>query len=315
MDGSHPMIELRQLHRFFGTTRAVNNISFQVERGQVFGYIGPNGAGKTTSMRILATLDLPTAGDAYVDGFSVVNDPDRVRGRLGFMPDYFTTYSNIDVREYLDFFARAYHLRGKQRKQAIDRVMSFTGLDVLAEKPIDGLSKGMKQRLCLGRSLIHDPPVMVLDEPAAGLDPRARIELREMIRTLADQGKAILISSHILTELAEICDTVGIIERGKLIAVGSVDEIQGGLRRDTNLVEVRVLSGVDGLPDWLANRPSVSEIKVDGGLVRFVLAGSETDEADILRAMIHDGFRVVAFGARRRTLEDVFMQVTKGLVQ
>ncbi|NLS92897.1 MAG: ABC transporter ATP-binding protein [Planctomycetaceae bacterium] len=309
------MIELRQLHRFFGTTRAVNNISFQVERGQVFGYIGPNGAGKTTSMRILATLDLPTAGDAYVDGFSVVNDPDRVRGRLGFMPDYFTTYSNIDVREYLDFFARAYHLRGKQRKQAIDRVMSFTGLDVLAEKPIDGLSKGMKQRLCLGRSLIHDPPVMVLDEPAAGLDPRARIELREMIRTLADQGKAILISSHILTELAEICDTVGIIERGKLIAVGSVDEIQGGLRRDTNLVEVRVLSGVDGLPDWLANRPSVSEIKVDGGLVRFVLAGSETDEADILRAMIHDGFRVVAFGARRRTLEDVFMQVTKGLVQ
>ncbi len=315
MDGSHPMIELRQLHRFFGTTRAVNNISFQVERGQVFGYIGPNGAGKTTSMRILATLDLPTAGDAYVDGFSVVNDPDRVRGRLGFMPDYFTTYSNIDVREYLDFFARAYHLYGKERKQAIDRVMSFTGLDVLAQKPIDGLSKGMKQRLCLGRSLIHDPPVMVLDEPAAGLDPRARIELREMIRTLADQGKAILISSHILTELAEICDTVGIIERGKLIAVGSVDEIQGGLRRDTNLVEVRVLSGVDGLPDWLAKRPSVSEIKMDGSLVRFVLAGSETDEADILQAMIHDGFRVVAFGARRRTLEDVFMQVTKGLVQ
>ncbi len=315
MDGSHPMIELRQLHRFFGTTRAVNNISFQVERGQVFGYIGPNGAGKTTSMRILASLDLPTAGDAFVDGFSVVNDPDRVRGRLGFMPDYFTTYPNIDVREYLDFFARAYHMHGKERKQAIERVMGFTGLDVLADKPIDGLSKGMKQRLCLGRSLIHDPPVMVLDEPAAGLDPRARIELREMIRSLADEGKAILISSHILTELAEICDTVGIIERGKLIALGSVDEIQGGLRSDTNLVEVRVLSGVDGLPDWLSKRPSVSEVKVEGSLVRFVLAGDETDEADVLKEMIHDGFRVVAFGARQRTLEDAFMQVTKGLVQ
>ena len=149
MDVSHPMIELRQLHRFFGTTRAVNNVSFQVGRGQVFGYIGPNGAGKTTSMRILATLDLPTAGDAFVDGFSVVNDPDRVRGRLGFMPDYFTTYANVDVAEYLDFFARAYHLYGKDRKRAIERVMSFTGLDVLAHKPIDALSKGMKQRLCL----------------------------------------------------------------------------------------------------------------------------------------------------------------------
>ncbi len=315
MDSSHPMIELRQLHRFFGTTRAVNNISFQVERGQVFGYIGPNGAGKTTSMRILATLDLPTAGDAFIDGFSVVNDPDRVRGRIGFMPDYFTTYSNIDVREYLDFFARAYHLHGKQRKRAMERVMSFTGLDVLADKPIDGLSKGMKQRLCLGRSLIHDPPVMVLDEPAAGLDPRARIELREMIRSLADQGKAILISSHILTELAEICDTVGIIERGKLVAVGRVAEILAGLRGETNLVEVRMLGEVDGLAPWLAKRPAVSQVKVDSGTVRFVLAGDEQVEAELLREMIHDGFRVVAFGARRRSLEDVFMQVTKGLVQ
>ncbi len=315
MVSSQPMIELRQLHRFFGTTRAVNDISFQVERGQVFGYIGPNGAGKTTSMRILATLDLPTAGDAFVDGFSVVNDPDRVRGRIGFMPDYFTTYSNVDVREYLDFFARAYRLYGKERKRAIQRVMAFTGLDVLAEKPIDGLSKGMKQRLCLGRSLIHDPPVMVLDEPAAGLDPRARIELREMIRSLADDGKAILISSHILTELAEICDTVGIIERGKLVAVGRVDEIQAGLRGETNLVEVRMLGGADGLCAWLEQRSAISEIKVDGGTVRFVLAGDETAEADLLKTMIGDGFRVIAFGTRRRTLEDVFMQVTKGLVQ
>lgn len=315
MDVSHPMIELRQLHRFFGTTRAVNNVSFRVGRGQVFGYIGPNGAGKTTSMRILATLDLPTAGDALVDGFSVVDDPDRVRGRLGFMPDYFTTYANIDVREYLDFFARAYQLYGKERKRAIDRVMSFTGLDVLANKPIDGLSKGMKQRLCLGRSLIHDPPVMVLDEPAAGLDPRARIELRTMIRVLADEGKAILISSHILTELAEICDIVGIIERGALVTVGSVDEIQARMRGNRNLVEVRVLDGLDGLPGWLEERPTISQIKTEGNVIRFVLTGNEADEANLLREMVGEGFRVVAFGARQSTLEDVFMQVTKGLVQ
>ncbi len=310
-----PMIELRQLHRFFGATRAVDNVSFQVQRGQVFGYIGPNGAGKTTSMRILATLDLPNAGDAFVDGFSVVDDPDRVRKRLGFMPDYFTTYPNIDVREYLDFFARAYHLHGKDRSRAIDRVMSFTGLAALADKPIQGLSKGMKQRLCLGRALIHDPPVMILDEPAAGLDPRARIELREMIRALANEGKAILISSHILTELAEICDIVGIIERGRLIAVGKVDEIQRQGRSPQNLVEVRLLDGVDGLAGWLTERDGVSEIRADGNTVRFILRGDEAAEADVLREMIEHGFRVIAFGARRRTLEDVFMQVTKGLVQ
>ena len=312
---SQPMIELRQLHRFFGTTRAVDNVTFEVQRGQVFGYIGPNGAGKTTSMRILATLDLPTAGDAFVDGFSVVNDPDRVRGRLGFMPDYFTTYPNVDVREYLDFFARAYRLYGKERKEAIGKVMAFTGLDTLAHKPIDGLSKGMKQRLCLGRSLIHDPPVMILDEPAAGLDPRARVELRAMIRALADEGKAILISSHILTELAEMCDRVGIIERGQLVALGSVDEIQGGMRGETNLVEVRVLGGAEGLGAWLETRPAIREIKTEGDLARFVLAGDEDAEADLLKEMVDAGFRVVAFGARRRTLEDVFMQITKGIVQ
>ena len=315
MVSAQPMIELRQLHRFFGATRAVDNVSFQVQRGEVFGYIGPNGAGKTTSMRILATLDLPNAGDAFVDGFSVVDDPDRVRKRLGFMPDYFTTYPNIDVREYLDFFARAYHLHGKDRSRAIDRVMSFTGLAALADKPIQGLSKGMKQRLCLGRALIHDPPVMILDEPAAGLDPRARIELREMIRALANEGKAILISSHILTELAEICDIVGIIERGRLIAVGKVDEIQQQGRSPQNLVEVRLLDGVDGLAGWLTGRDGVSEIRADGNTVRFLLRGDEAAEAEVLRKMIERGFRVIAFGARRRTLEDVFMQVTKGLVQ
>jgi ABC-2 type transport system ATP-binding protein len=315
MNDRRPMIELRGLHRFFGTTRAVDNISFQVLRGQVFGYIGPNGAGKTTSMRILATLDLPTAGDAFVDGFSVVDDPDRVRHRLGFMPDYFGTYSNVNVREYLDFFARAYRLRGRDRESAIRRVMEFTRLDGLAEKPIDGLSKGMKQRLCLGRAMIHDPTVLVLDEPAAGLDPRARIELREMIRALADRGKTVLISSHILTELAEMCDVVGIIEQGRLVAVGSVEEIQKKGQTPQNVVEVRLLDGTERLSHWLAERPDVSQLEWNGQTARFLHAGSPEAEADLLKAMIEAGFRVVAFGTRRRTLEDVFMQVTQGLVQ
>jgi len=309
-----PLIELRGLHRYFGPTKAVVDMSFEVYAGEVFGYIGPNGAGKTTSMRILATLDEPTAGDALVDGFSVVDDPDRVRRRLGFMPDYFGTYQNVNVREYLDFFARAYGLRGTERLRAISYVMDFTLLGPLAHKPIDGLSKGMKQRLCLGRTMIHDPSVLVLDEPAAGLDPRARIELREMIGRLADDGKAILISSHILTELAEICHRVGILEQGKLVAVGSVEEISERVQ-DCGQVRVRVLSDRERLVKWLATRSEVSDIRGETALVTFNHIGDRPSEAALLRAIIEAGFEVVEYGTRHKSLEDVFLHVTEGRVQ
>jgi ABC-2 type transport system ATP-binding protein len=311
---SHPMIELRNLHRTFGNTRAVNDISFAVPRGHVFGYIGPNGAGKTTSMRILATLDQPTAGDAFIDGFSVVNDPDRVRHRLGFMPDYFGTYANVNVREYLDFFARAYGLRGTQRTRALSYVMGFTKLDSLAEKPINGLSKGMKQRLCLGRALIHDPAVLVLDEPAAGLDPRARIQLREMIRALAAHGKTVLVSSHILTELAEMCDTVAIIELGRLLAVGSVADIHR-TEHQTSRVLARVLGGAATLGHWLTARTDVSEVQIDGENAVFVHEGDRQTEVMLLKEMIQAGFPIAAFGSQEKSLEEVFLDVTRGQVQ
>ncbi|MCI0334440.1 MAG: ABC transporter ATP-binding protein [Planctomycetes bacterium] len=309
-----PQIELRNLHRVFDQTHAVNNVSFEVYAGEVVGYIGPNGAGKTTSMRILATLDEPTAGDAYVDGFSVVEDPDRVRRRLGFMPDYFGTYQNVNVYEYLDFFARSYGLKGRERISAIGEVMEFTQLRALAEKPINGLSKGMKQRLCLGRTMIHNPSVLVLDEPAAGLDPRARIELREMISKLADAGKAILVSSHILTELAEMCDRVAIIEQGRLLAVGSVAEISAGVQVQST-VHVRVLEGAERLQNWLAARDGVSELRTDGTLAVFDYAGDRAAEASLLRAMVESGLPVIEFGAKHKSLEDVFLHVTEGRVQ
>src|SRR5579871_440084 len=247
---SLPAFEFRNLHRFFGKLKAVNNVSFKALPGHVVGFIGPNGAGKTTSMRILATLDLPTAGDAFVEGYSVVDDPDSVRRILGFMPDSFGQYPNVNVVEYLDFYARAYGFKGAARRDAVERVMVFTELGKLADKPIDTLSKGLSQRLGLGRTLIHDPHVLVLDEPAAGLDPRARVELRELIHLLAvDLKKTVLISSHILTELSEICDSAAIIEAGRILACGTVDEIMATLNAQrgatTTSLAVRVLRNAD----------------------------------------------------------------------
>lgn len=311
---SDDCIELRRLHRFFGTTKAVDDVSFSVRRGHVFGYIGPNGAGKTTSMRILATLELPSYGDAYIDGFSVVNDPELVRRRLGFMPDSFGTYRDVNCREYLDFFARAYGLAGRERNQRLDWVMGFTGTEGMAEKPIRGLSKGMKQRLCLGRALIHDPAVMILDEPASGLDPRARIQLRKMIRELADHGKTVLISSHILTELAEMCDSVGIIEQGKLLATGSVDEIQ---RQQVNQREltIRVLERSDEAAGILRDKEEISGLVVDGELLRFEFVGQPKDQAQLVAYLVAEGYLIAEVISHKKSLEDVFLQVTEGLVQ
>ncbi|WP_164103771.1 ABC transporter ATP-binding protein [Candidatus Laterigemmans baculatus] len=308
------VIELRRVHRFFGKTRAVDDISFAVARGSVFGYIGPNGAGKTTSMRILATLELPSYGDAIVDGFSVVNDPEMVRKRLGFMPDAFGTYANVNCAEYLDFFARSYGLVGRERTQRLKRVLEFTGAAGIAEKPIRGLSKGMKQRICLGRALMHDPAVLILDEPAAGLDPRARIELRKMIGALAAEGKTILISSHILTELAEMCDAVGIIEQGRLLATGSVEEIQRQRQQHRELT-LRVMHGAAEAAERLGQRDDCLEIRVEGDWVRTAFSGDLAAQADVLRDLVEAGLPVAELTARTKSLEDVFLQVTEGLVQ
>ncbi len=323
-----PAIEIDQLTRHFGSTMAVDALSFDVYRGEVFGFIGPNGAGKTTTMRILSTLDTPDGGQAWIDGFSVVDDPDRVRRRLGFMPDSFGTYPNMTCEEYLDFFARSCGLRGYARRESLMRVMSFTQLDRLAQKPVDGLSKGMKQRLCLGRAMIHDPAVLILDEPAAGLDPRARIELREMIVRLADEGKALLISSHILTELAEMCDRVAIIEKGQLLAVGTVDEILSGngyltidgsttLPANQQLVVVTVtfISDLMEAQQLLHDEFQIQADISHGNTMTFAFSPEMEAQANLLAAMVHGGIRVTRFRVKEKSLEDAFLHVTKGLVQ
>ena len=322
----HSAISLNELSRWFGATCAVNRVSFDVHPGEVFGFIGPNGAGKTTSMRILATLDMPTEGEAWVDGFSVVDDPDRVRQRLGFMPDGFGAYSDVNCEEYLDFFARAYGLRGNARLTALREVMGFTQLDQLANKPVSGLSKGMKQRLCLGRALIHDPTVLILDEPAAGLDPRARIELRDMVRELAARGKSVLVSSHILTELAEICDRVAIIEQGSLLAVGTVEEILNSKAdlhhedspapiSDRVEVMVTVLSEIEVAANWLSEHPELESVRSNGKVIRFNFISDEEMHAELLSLMIENNIRVASFSSKQRSLEDAFLHVTKGRIQ
>lgn len=318
-ESAEPVLKVRHLARHFGRLKAVDDISFQALPGQVMGFIGPNGAGKTTAMRMLATLDLPTSGDAFVCGFSIIDDPDQVRHRLGFMPDSFGKYVNLTVVEYLDFFARAYGYRRDKRRDAVERVLVFTELRKIANKKITTLSKGMSQRLGLGRTLIHDPQVLILDEPAAGLDPRARVELRELIRLLSTQlKKTVLISSHILTELGEICDSTVIIEAGKILASGSVDELQKSSRKvvaQDRLLSIRLLGHADRAERWLVQHPLVDSAVVTSGAILVQFTGTPEQRVDLLREMIQQGFPIVEFGGKIETLEDIFMSITQGIVQ
>ena len=307
-------VRIVNLKRYFGKTRAVDDISFEFTSGNVFGFVGPNGAGKTTTMRILATLDDPTEGNAYVNGVSLVDDPEKARRFVGFMPDTLPAHRDVTVHEYLDFFARAYDLRGAKRRTVVESIEQFTNLEGIRDKFLLALSKGMKQRVSLARSIIHDPPVLILDEPAAGLDPRARVELRELLRVLADRGKAILISSHILTELAEICNGAIIIEQGKILRAGSMEQILAGTSAHRTIV-IRAAGGVDPLHKELLQVPAVQEARVIGEEVEIRVDGGDDVHSEILTHLVGKGFRILDFRQRQRDLEDIFMTVTKGEVQ
>jgi ABC-2 type transport system ATP-binding protein len=307
-------LEVRGLTKKFGALVAVRDASFSVEKGQILGFIGPNGAGKTTTMRVCATLEYPDSGEVFVEGLSVLDDPREVRRRLGFMPDSYGAYANTTIWEYLDFYARAYSLRGAVRTRRVEGVMSFTSLGDLREKEIAGLSKGMKQRLCLAKTLLHDPAVLILDEPAAGLDPRARVELRELLSALAAEGKAILISSHILTELAEMCDTVAVIERGEIKATGAVTELTKKLR-PAAVVYVRALQGPEATERALIELPGVLRVRREREGVVFEHEGAPEDLAQTLAALVARGIAPIEFSPQDLDLEDVFLSLTEGKLQ
>jgi ABC-2 type transport system ATP-binding protein len=311
------IIELENLTHRYGKLVAVNDVSLQIDEGSIFGFIGPNGAGKTTTMRILATLLRPTSGDARVGGCSVLDDPRGVRRQIGYMPDFFGVYNEMKVWEYLDFFAACYDLPAAKRKGLIDDLLQLVDLSHRRDDYVDSLSRGMKQRLCLARTLAHDPSVLILDEPASGLDPRARIEIRELLRELQAMGKTIFFSSHILLEVAEVCTTIGIIEAGHLVTCGTLDEIQS--HRHTRRVRVTLTDRAEEAMMLLQSTPNVLDVQLAKSAPRrFELSvdfdGDDGTQTTLLTRLIQADLPVVGFEEARMELEDVFMQVTRGIV-
>jgi ABC-2 type transport system ATP-binding protein len=307
-------VRILNLCKQFGRTLALDSISFSFDSGHVFGFVGPNGAGKTTTMRIIATLDEPTRGEVWIDGSSISEEPETARRLVGYVPDSLPTHGDITVHEYLDFFGRAYGLRGSRLRAAVDAVEEFTRVSEIRDKLIKHLSKGMKQRVSLGRALVYDPQVLVLDEPAAGLDPRARVELRELLTLLAQRQKAILISSHILTELTEICNGVVIIEKGRILETGTLDEV---LKKQSpkRTLAIRALDPSRVVIRALLQIPKVENAREVAAEIHADIEGADAEANLVLSELIRLGIQVVEFRQTRDDLEDIFMKVTQGGVQ
>lgn len=310
-------LRVSNLYRYFGKLQAVNGVTFEVPHGSVCGFVGANGAGKTTTMRILATLDYPTLGNAEVCGIDVVQHPNDVRRLIGWMPDHFGNYEHMTVLEYLDFYARALGYKGSERRQRIEEVMEFTDLVPLADRFSNKLSKGMTQRLGLGRALLHDPQVLIMDEPAAGLDPKARVELKHLIRVLAREGKTIFISSHILSELGEMCDSLLFINNGRIVHHGDAESLKRGSDLlGGSLYDVQLVDDPQALADWCILQQGVEfmESRKQGGRIR-VLTEDPAKCAEVLARMVRDGLRVVEFHREQRNLEDAFIDMIGRLDQ
>ena len=305
------VLEVSHLRRSFGKIHAVQDVSFTVRKGQVVGFIGANGAGKTTTLRMLATLDIPDGGTIRVLGNDATNYPDKVRARLGWMPDSYGAYDNVTVAEYLDFYARAYGYMGSRRTKHVNDIMEFTELTPIQDRLMHTLSKGMGQRLCLGRSLINEPELLLMDEPAAGLDPKARIEFKNLVRILSEQGKTILISSHILSELGEMCDTMLFIDKGRIVHHGDSETLRRG---DESIIrlEIETTGNPDALVEWAALQPGLVLVDRTKRGARFDFTAKGPDELSLLlRRAITDGIAVSDFHRQERRLEDAFVEVLR----
>jgi ABC-2 type transport system ATP-binding protein len=304
-------VQIRNLTVSYGTLKAVRGISFEIPKGDVFGFIGPNGAGKSTTIKVLATLIRPNAGIVKIDGISVPDNPMTIRRKIGYMPDYFGTYEDLTAAEYLHFFAAAYQLPRADRERTIADVLQLTDLSQKADAAVDSLSRGMKQRLGLARVLLHDPDLLLLDEPASGLDPRARIEVRELLKALKAMGKTIIISSHILHELAQFCTRIGIVEAGKLVAEGSLDEIYSQLGL-LQVIHVQVLNLDDSLLEKIRKLHGVESVEPQADRVAIRMRATETGAEVLLDDMMRLGCRIRMFQPEAMDMETAFMKLTEG---
>jgi ABC-2 type transport system ATP-binding protein len=307
------MIETKHLTKVFGNLTAVDDLNLFIKQGDIFGFIGPNGAGKTTTMRILVTLMEPTRGHALIDGLDVARNGQKIRRVIGYMPDFMGVYDDLKVFEYLEFFAAAFGIERSKRKSIVEGVLELTDLQSKKAATVDSLSRGMQQRLGLARVLIHDPKVLILDEPASGLDPRARIEIRELLRELKRMGKTIMISSHILSELEEICDQVGIIEHGQLVYSGTIEEIRPRLGIHTK-VRVQVLDNQEKAIEILSALPQIHQVQLGKNYISVTFKEGEKMDGIIARTLVNAGIDIVAIQPEQLKLDDAFLQLTKGIV-
>ncbi|ART76748.1 ATP-binding cassette domain-containing protein [Sutcliffiella horikoshii] len=309
------MIETINLTKKYGKFTALDSLNLKVDKGTVFGFVGHNGAGKSTTFSILSTLLAPTSGTAFVNGYDVTKNPKMVRKYIGYMPDFFGVYDQFKTDEYLDFYGASYGIPLEERQKLIPQLLELVNLTDKKDAYVDVLSRGMKQRLCLARALIHDPEVLILDEPASGLDPRARIEMREILRELKSMGKTIMISSHILPELAEMCDEIGVINGGKLVATGRVEEIHQQLQAN-KVLKVLILKDIDKAIRFFEDIPSVSNIQLSEqreNLLSFSFEGTDEEQVDLLKKALDSGLMILSLSQEESNLEDIFLEITKGV--
>lgn len=305
------MLEIKNLHKKYGRFYAVNDLNLSIPEGEIYGFVGPNGAGKSTTMKIICGLLTATSGEVYIDGVDALRQNNKIKEKIGYMPDFFGVYDDLKVDEYLDFYASVYKIKEENKKKTIEDLLELVDLSHKKDAYVDNLSRGMKQRLCLARSLIHNPKILILDEPASGLDPRARVEMKAILRNLKDMGKTILISSHILSELAEMCTSIGIIDNGKMVISGTVADIMQQIY-SKKLIKIKVNDKMEEAVRILKEFPFVDKITTGENQIQASFDGGDEDMSRVLSTLVSRAIPVATFAQLDGNLEDIFMKVTKG---
>lgn len=309
--GDKVMLIIENLVKNYGKFKAVDNLSLEIGKGHIYGFVGANGAGKTTTMKIVAGLSKPTSGRVVIDGIDILEYPVSFKNKIGYMPDFFGVYDDLKVTEYMDFYAGVYGVEKSERPKITEQLLELVNLTEKKDFYVDNLSRGMKQRLCLARSLIHNPELLILDEPASGLDPKARVEMKEVLKELRDLGKTIIISSHILPELAELCTSIGIIERGKMVVSGTVEEIMQKTSHN-KVIRIKVLGELEGAVKLLKEQPSIGAVNVHNDYLEADFNGTDEVMAEILRSAIKNEIPIVSYTEVEKNLESAFMHLIGG---